>query len=346
MWSKIWRRLGLVLLLGGTLLATMVGRYLFDGGLFHVLAQHVPATCSAIDLGGNTFRDMAVDQTTGMLYVSTGGASENTGAIKRVDLTAAELKLEPALSKAPTNFTPDVIGLFSMDGTRRLFAVNRAVADHPTLEMFDYGEDGLWSHAANMRDTRFQNPADVQPVGPDAFYIANRPSSRNPVETGMEMLLGRNKGTLIYNNGERTIAAVIEMAGAGGLGISPDGKMLYVTQPLSRDVRTYEREPLMGSMKNGKSIKVPGAPRHLEVAADGSLWVALDPQLGWGERAPAKGAPTQIIRIEDPNTDPKITEPYVALDGSFSAATVAVPFGNRLAIGSPVESHIQVCTLP
>jgi hypothetical protein len=212
---QLWRRFVMLLVLVAIGLGAMVARFLIQGGAFHRLSQHVPATCAAVDLGGGTFRDMAVDQTSGVLYVSIAGGGDVTSAIRRLDLKTADAKLEPALSKAPTAFTPDAIGLFSVSGTRRLFVVNRATPGRATVEMFDFGDNGLWTHSANLRDTRFSDPADMVPVGPEAFYLANLPAPRNPFERAMEMLLGRDRGTLIYNNGERTTASVIEMAGAG-----------------------------------------------------------------------------------------------------------------------------------
>jgi hypothetical protein len=346
--DRLLRRLSILLVLVALACVLVVARFLIQGGLFHRVVPHGQEACTGLDLHGEAVADIAIDQANGIAYVATLSttARDPVTAIKQIDLKAVPLTATPALPTAPQEFQPESLMFAALpDGKKYLFAVNRQKDERFGVEVFAAEPGRPWSQMTTLRDTRFKNPGDITAVTPDRFYLTNRSPAENALDRLGEMLLGQGHASIVYHDGARSIPALANTPGAEGIGIAPTGDRLYAAETLTRRIQIYDREPYSGMLTAGKTIALPGAPHRIDVAPDGSLWIAADPAFRWNDAAPAATA-SQVLHVTNPATDPDVTEAYAARPDQFAGATVAAAYGKTLLIGSPAESRLQVCTLP
>ncbi len=354
--KRILRTIGLIVGLIVLLAVVGIGKFLADSGQFTELHPHFAGTCSSLDVAKGSAEDIVIDQAAGVAYLSVLDRKnlmrtpEIEGTIERIDLKADTWTVEPAVESGPSDLHPHGMSLYvGADGVKRLFVLSHPHNKPNTVEIFDATEDGKWKHAATVRDTLFVKPNDLAAVGPNQFYVANDSGAKNGFDRATEMMLGRQLSTLAYYNGDKGVPAVVDMTGAGGIAISTDGRTMWVAETTARRIQVYGREPVNGSLTPLRSIDLPGGPDNIDVAVDGSLWIAAHPSTVALVKHFTSGAPapTQIFHIEDPaGAAPKVTEVYLNLGEQLSAGSVAAVYKDKMIVGSITEKKVLVCTVP
>lgn len=354
--KRILRAIAIVVGIVVVIVAAVVGNFALRSGQFDTLTPHFAGTCTSIDTGGDSAEDIVVDHAAGFAYLSAldrKGLMRNPdlkGTVKRIDLKAETWTVEPALLSAPSDFHPQGMSLYvAPDGTKRLFVISHPTGKPHAVEVFDPAEDGKWSHAATIRDTLFVRPNDLAAVGPTQFYVANDSGAKSGFDRATEMLMNRPLSVLTYYSGERGAPAVSGMVGAGGIAVGGDGKTLWVSETGLRRLAVYGRDLASGNLVPLRTIPLAGGPDNIDVAPDGSLWVAAHPNsIALGKHfATGAPSPTMILHIEAPaSAAPKVTEVYVNGGEQFSAGSVAAIYKDKMLMGSITERRVQVCTLP
>jgi arylesterase/paraoxonase len=347
---------GVIILIAVIVVGLAVLNFAYRGGAFATLTPHFDGTCTAVETGGDSAEDIVIDRERGFAYLSAldrrglVSGKEVKGTITRIDLKAETWTVAPALESAPSDLHPHGMSLFiAPDGARRLFVLSHPRGKPHTVEMFDATEDGRWRHAGTVRDTLLIDPNDLAAVGLEQVYVGNDSGASNGAERAAEMMFGLNLSTLAYYNGERSTPAVRGMSGAGGVAVSGDGRHLFVAETMARQIQVYGREPATGALTPLHAIPLAGGPDNIDIAPDGSLWVAAHPNTialvrHFGSGSPA---PTQVFRIAGAETSaPQVTEVYLNVGGTFSAGSVAAVYEDKVLMGSITEPKVQVCTLP
>jgi arylesterase / paraoxonase len=240
------------------------------------------------------------------------------------------------------------------DGERRLFVVNhRSEHDH-TVEIFAY-EGGRLTHAETIPGDAAQmhSPNDLVPVGPRTFYVTNYRGERSTFGRLREGLFRQPKSYVLFYDGAEYRRVAEGLRYANGINVSHDGRTVFVTTTLGREVLLYRREA-DGSLtpEPGRTITTGTGPDNLEVDANGDLWIGAHPssfvflqhaflrRLGIRRRSPS-----QVIRI--PHRDGEYGAPEVVYgeDGTvLSGSSVAAVYRDTLLIGSVFEGFL-VCEL-
>ncbi len=354
--KRILKTIGLLVGLVVGLAVVGIGKFLVDSGQFTELHPHFEGTCTSLALAKGSSEDIVIDHAAGFAYLSVLDRKslmrnpELDGAIERIDLKADTWTVEPALESGPSDLHPHGMSLYvGPDGAKKLFVISHPHNKPHTIEIFDATEDGKWKHAATVRDTLFVKPNDLAAVGPNQFYVANDSGAKNGFDRATEMMLGRQLSTLAYYNGDKGMPAVVDMTGAGGIAVSADGSTVWVAETAAKRIQVYGRDAAGGSLTPVRVIPLAGGPDNIDVAPDGSLWVAAHANTLALAKHFAAGAPapTQILHIEDPaSAAPKVTEVYLNEGEQFSAGSVAAVYKNKMILGSITEKKLLVCTLP
>jgi arylesterase/paraoxonase len=132
---------------------------------------------------------------------------------------------------------------------------------------------------------------------------------------------------------------------ANGINLSRDGRHVYVAQTSGRELKTYERDPYSGGLTEVGELAIPAGPDNIDVAGDGSLWLAGHANL-FAARDRAKRAASEIFRIETVDGVPRSARPiYADAGGAISGASVGAVSGRHLFIGSALDNKVLDCTM-
>jgi arylesterase/paraoxonase len=350
-----------LIVLGAALViaALIAVRFLSATGAFRTIQYRAVAACAAEPLPGSA-EDMEIDHATGIAYLSVldRRAAVNdpllTGTILKVDLNQLSLHPVPATADDPPGFRPQGLSLWShANQPRRLFVVSHPLdfngRDEQTVEVFEERTDGLFHHEKTVRDALFLHPSDLAAVGPDQFYVANDSGAHNVLTRAFELLFQLGWSDVVYYDGSHASVAASGRSLASGVMVSGDGLRLYLAESGAQQLLIFDRDTETGSLYWSGLIELPGGPANLDIAEDGSLWVAVHPNLWALMRNMSAGtpAPTMILRMAAPVTGFVKPQPiYVNSGAEFSAGSVGAAYRGRLFIGSVTERKLLVCPLP
>jgi len=347
--------------LGGALLvvALVVVRFLTVSGAFTAIEPQPLAGCTSQPLPGPA-ADLEIDRTAGIAYLSVldrRSLDDNAlivGTIQKLDLNQPGAQPMPATAGDPPGFRPQGLSLWlRAEGPRRLFVVNRPLdasgREQQTVEVFEQQSDGLFHHQKTLSDALFVHASDVAAVGPDQFYLSNDSGARNFLTRAVEVLFQLAWSNVIYYDGAHASVAVSDRSQANGVRASADGLRLYIAEAGARQILIFDRDPDTGSLYWSSLIEVPGAPERLDIAEDGALWAAIQPNT-WARMrslSSASVAPTMILTMASPvNGFSKAQRVYVNDGSEFSGGTASAAHRGRVILGSATESRLMTCPIP
>jgi hypothetical protein len=329
-----------------------IGRILWANGLFSTVPTGFFGSCqTAATVPG--VED--IETANGVTFVSVASARgpdprdgiyvlSNSGSLTR-------------LSGGPKDFHPRGIGIFrSPDGSGIfLLAVNRhaqAMNDAARFSIDSFEVTNPKTAPALVAQGTIQgglltDPQDVAAAGPGAFYVSNGTGGSGLLRSlaGYGVLPGSN---ILYFNGMSFRVAIDDIYGARGLLLTPDGNHLLVASLTSRSLKSLTREPFSGNLTEADSLTLPVAPEKISLDATGEIWAAGHANLfTWRGFAAdvGKRAPSQVFRVTLASGVPQQAEQVYGSDGTeIAAASVAASAGNRLLIGSSLDSKLLSCT--
>jgi len=136
--------------------------------------------------------------------------------------------------------------------------------------------------------------------------------------------------------------------GTRSLVLADGGTRLIVGGLLSRSLTTFSRQPFTGALTEAGTMTLPAGPEKLSLDAEGELWLAGHANLSdWRAFAadPHLRTPSQVFRVSLSGGVPGQAEQVYGSEGSeIAGASVAVPAGRRLLIGSSLDGRLLDCT--
>ena len=324
---RIIKRLLLIVAIIVVVVAAASFAFVYRSGEFRELNAHFDGQCEALGLPGSA-EDIQIDRERGLAYLSVVDrravveGKPVQGMIYVLDLNASTPTPRPAIPTPPAHFRPHGLSLFiAGNGQRYLLAINHPAAEDEleAVEIFAESAPGVLKHSETIADVSMLSPNNLVAVGPRQFYVANNSGATNRFDRMTEMLFWRGISTLVYFDGEQARVAADDLASANGVVVSNDGSLLYVAETLGSAIRVYRRNGFALEELNRFSVET--SPDNLDLAADGSLWLAGHPKtlaLIKHFVDAANPAPSQVFRIRNPN-DPKpvIDEIYMNGRGDF-----------------------------
>jgi arylesterase/paraoxonase len=326
-----------------------VTRGVWVNGVFSSVKPGFSGTCQVItSLPG--VQDM--EAADGTLFLSIGSARgpDSRDGIYAMPISGGN---PVRLAGTPKDFHPRGIGLYRMPGTGGvlLFAVNHRSSGRFSIDSFEVKDPGA-SPALVAQGTieggLMINPQDVAVAGPDLFYVANGTAGKNPLIHGLQTYGIIPGGNVLYFNGTAFSQVADGFYGTRSLILTPRGDHLIVGGLLSRSLTTFTREPYTGALTEADTLNLSTGPEKLSIDSLGQVWVAGHANLQeWRAmtRDPGKRASSQLVRVQVINGVPQGVEQIYGNDGSeLAGASVALSTGNRLLIGSSLDSRLLGCT--
>ncbi|MBL8630363.1 MAG: SMP-30/gluconolactonase/LRE family protein [Rhodospirillaceae bacterium] len=340
-----------VLIVVGALVTTFVVRsgMLVDRGPEHVTA------CTIIDGQNKSGEDILIDRERNLALVSwmdrRGQVEGNPtpGLIGKIDLSAAEPKIEVATLADPPDLRTHGMTLYiGPDGQRVLFAISHPIGKPHRVEIFEANAEGVYEHKQTVEGDGLFKPNDIAAVGPRQFYVANDSGAKTGLEKFRESMLGAAIAQITYFDGEKFSVAYDGVAAPGGINVSPDMGTVYVAETQGHKVTAFRRDVVTGKLTHLYDIPLNSLPDNIDVAADGSLWVASHANAIALVRQFAdktKVAPTQIFRITTEGK-PEAKQVFFTKGDVISAGSVAAVSNGKMLVGSITDKKILLCDEP
>ncbi|MCB2113759.1 MAG: SMP-30/gluconolactonase/LRE family protein [Parvularculaceae bacterium] len=320
-------------------------------GVFADLEPKLIDECRRVEIFPGV-EDVTIDPDLNVAFISaddrraTNAGHPVPGGIYALKLDGSDgvSKVSPGMLE---DFHPHGLSLWSnKEGQKRLFVVNHSIENGHRVEIFDVGFRGMLIHVDSVSFPEMTSPNDVLGVGPRSFYVTNDRAFDGGVLGAAEAYLTLPLSGLAYFDGSKGSVAAKGLSYANGVNISADGKTVYASAFLGRNIVVYDRDPETGALTERDSISVDTGPDNIEVAADGALWVAGHPKVFdflKHVEDPAAVSPSQVIRI-DPKTK-HAENVLVDLNGAINASSVAAVTTDQLIVGAVFDAHVMVCPL-
>ncbi len=334
-----------ILLVLAVVLDTLVA-----AGTFRSVEPHQPGECYRIEgvVGGE---DLQWRPNGEEIFVSAQDrrSLDARGHIYRVypDREGQVVDVTPELD---FSFHPHGLYLYvDDDGRERLFVVNHRGGWSPpsTIEIFDVDADGALTHVRSVQDDALKSPNDVVAVGPEEFYVTNDHGRRSSLGRTLETYLRLPLGNVVFFDGERFSEAYRGTKYANGINVSADGRELYLAETVRRTVKIFDRDPETHEIQWRETIPVKTGVDNIDVAADGSLWVAAHPKLltfTSHQQDHDTRSPSQVLRLHRDGEEAWEVEEIYLNDGDpiSGSATGAVHDG-LMVIGPVYDPWLLAC---
>lgn len=251
-------------------------------GLFANFHTHFSGSCRQVG-GIAGVRDMVLDPVDRLIFVSAGSGpnSRDIGGRDGIYSLPLDRLVQPRAEMLNgTTLRPGSLSLFrGQDGSMSLMVLD----DTPTraVDIFDVRvTKGVASLTLRSRVTGglLDSATGLAASGSDSFYATTDRARRGVVNRVLEDAALMPGSSVVYFDGSllRMVASGIERA--GGLALSNDGAHLYVAARAGRSIRTYERAPVAGSLKEVSKFAIPSGPERVTVDQSDRLWIGAQPR--------------------------------------------------------------------
>lgn len=333
------------------LILYLVADVLIAAGTFKTIEPHFNGTIEKIDLTVAGPEDIAVDQSSGLAFLSCDDRRKNSdypgsipGAILILDLQDSLRRLRNVTPPTLTDFHPHGISLFKTPDNRIiLFAISHRVTEPlHVVERFEWRNDSL-VHLESISDVELMtSPNDLTATGERSFYITNDHFYPDGLGRILEEYLQRAISFVNYYDGVSFKKVADGISYANGIQVSPDQKTVYVASVTGRKVLIYTRKS-DHTLEFKDEIHTKTGVDNIDLDENGNLLIGCHPQLlkfvAHGED-PSNFSPSQVIRI---NVRDKSIEELFLNDGQvYSGSTVAAPYRNTLLVGSVFEPSFLI----
>ena len=341
---KLWLKIVLSLLV---IILFFVGRLLLNSGFFTEIKPHFKGNMVKIE-GFEGNEDATVDRKTGIALISSPAFNlNNNGSIFMLNLNESSPKPINLTQKLPfTSFHPHGLYLYQLtNGQKRLFVINHRT-DGQYIEIFQFTDSSL-VHLESIQNPLFISPNDIVAVGEHQFYLTNDHDESLSSWRSKKDILQIPMGNVCFYDGKNAKVVAESIMYANGINKSLDGKTIFVASASGRKILVYERNTQEEILTETDEIAING-PDNIDIDEVGNLWVGCHPKLLKflaHSKDHFKLSPSEIIKITYHGKGTAQSESIYLNDGSeISASTVAVPYKDKLLIGSVFEKHILLGT--
>ncbi|XP_046584022.1 serum paraoxonase/arylesterase 2-like isoform X2 [Haliotis rubra] len=227
-----------------------------------------------------------------------------------------------------------------------LFVVNHERDGREKVEKFLVSFDtvSLQHMKSYHGDTTFKNLNDLVATSEDSFYYTNFLYSDSTVGKILENLSMMPWANVGYFDGTAYRIVTDRLKMANGIQMSGDGRLIYVTASLSRDLRIYDRSK-DNSLQLKEVYPLYSTPDNVMVDHDtGHLYVALHPinYLAFAHFTdPVNKSPSQVLQIKlKDGSVSSVTELFIDDGNLISASTVATVFNKKMLVGSFLDTLV------
>lgn len=329
-----------------------VVKTVIEAGVFRTIVAAGPTDCWPVEgiIGGEDHHWRPGDRE---LFSSSADRRDPTGdagaifLVRPFDRDAPPVNVTPELSFP---FHPHGISLWvGPSGEERLFVVNHRTPKEHTIEVFDVGEEGSLTLVRSIEDAALIAPNDLVAYGPEQFYVTNDHGSGARWAKTLESYLQLGLGNVLHFDGRAFSEVYKGSKYANGINMSLDGTKVYLSETVGRRIKTFERSPDTASLRLIETLDLGTGPDNIDIAPDGSLWVAAHPNLlafGPHGRDGNKRAPAEVLRLVHGPGGGLVSEQIYMTDGDpISAPATATMRDGLMVIGPVFDPFLLVCRM-
>jgi arylesterase/paraoxonase len=221
------------------------------------------------------------------------------------------------------------------------------------VEITEQDSSGAFVPRETVTDAAFAHAVAVAAVGSRQFYLADDVSASGVLARWWSALRKMRASTILFHDGKQTRVAARDLGAPAGIGLSPDGSHLFVTDALDRQLHVYRRDAGSNELVAEESVPLGSTPGQLDVDADGVVWIAAHPRLfefASHRRDPARPAATQLLRF-DPRarkpapgeSDARVSQVYGNDGSQLSAGSIAAHWHDEFLVGAPLDHKVLIC---
>ncbi len=325
---------------------------------FTSVESEFAGTCERIE-GIPGSEDITIDQNTGVAYISSvdrrnGG---QPGGIFGYDLNSPDARPINLTEFAEETFQPHGISLWSTPGgPGRLMVINHPFRNgRVEHEVIVYEALGMaLRQVKTIVDPTpeapqfLQNPNDLVAISPGAFYVTNDHAGQTDNAKMIEDVFALARSSVAFYDGAEFKISTSGHDLANGINASADASQIYVGSTLGDAVYVYDRHADTGALTEVQKIDTGAGVDNIERQADGTLLLGVHPnilQLFRYMSNPGVPSPGKVLEVKWTDNGP-VVETLFATDGiEISGLSVAARYGDRLLIGSFLDTHFLDCTL-
>lgn len=294
--------------------------------------------------------DIEISREAGFAIISSDDrAARRDGTAKQGALYFLDLKLENSAPISLTNsfdkpFFPHGISMLQLDSTNyRIWVINHFDKKH-SIEVFDLNGTTL-THATTLMNAAILSPNDIVAIDKERFYFTNDHGNTSKIGLLAENYLGLRASNVIYFDGNDYQKVAGDIAYANGINYDFQRNLLFVASPRDFLVKVYSTEPT-GDLNFIEDIIANTGVDNIEFDESGVLWIGCHPNLlrfSAYSQGKVATSPSEIIKIEYLGLgDYKVESIYIENGENMSAATVAVPYQNRIYLGNVMDNQMLV----
>jgi arylesterase/paraoxonase len=326
---------------------------LWSAGQFRDIDSHFSGTCHPVT-GAVGAEDITIHPITGIAYISScdrravASGKPGNGAIFAYDLNMDRPQLINLTPDADPDFQPHGISLYVDTGGRDALLVVNHQGGKNAVEIFLLKE-GRLVHQRTVTDPALVSPNDLLAVGPEQFYVTNDHRHTNGFMRLVEDYGRQSWSSVLFYSGSGFVEAATGLGYANGINVSPDGKLLYVSETVGQALHVFDRNPVTNVLALKEKVDLKTGLDNIELDVAGRLYIAAHPKLLTFVKHAKDAAylsPSQVLFLEArTGSGYRVDEIYLDSGAQISGASVVAVRGKRMLIGSVFESKFLDCQL-
>ena len=354
---RLFRFVGLFLLLLLLAGGAVIGRALYAGGYFNEVKPQFAGTCTKVE-GAVGVEDVEIDRANGTVFLSSqdrrpgADGAFKSGAIYEASLTNPSAPVR-ALANNIAVFHPHGISLYTdAAGHQTLAVINHPQQGQSEIILFDVsrapGIETTLSVRRTVKDPLLHHVNDITLVSHEAFYATNDHGSETKLGEQLENWLLLPRANVVYYDGSAARVAAGGLVFANGINRNADATEIYVTETTGRTLSTFRRDPLTGALAHIHSLAIPLGLDNIDVDAEGNLWIGGHPNLlaflAHAQDA-KKLSPSAVVKVKPEGDATTYETIYVNAGEELSGSSVGAAAGGRLIVGAVFDPKFLNCTL-
>lgn len=269
-------------------------------------------------------------------------------------MSLSDNQLEFLDVEMPHELHPHGIDMIELDsGIYRLLVVNHVYGQSFSLADININhyieefrlEYGVLKYIKSHESDKIKSPNDVVAIDATKFYLTNDHGSDTKRGLMGEDYLGWRRSGVVYYDGNSFTDVASGIAYANGIMADQQRGLMYVASPRDFLIKVYQIGD-GGSLSFIEDVDCGTGVDNLTLDNDGSIWVGCHPSLLTFTAYASGGrdkSPSELIKIEYRDKgDYEVTSLAIDDGHSMSAATVAIPYQNKVYMGNVMDHHMVV----
>ncbi|XP_069128980.1 serum paraoxonase/arylesterase 1-like [Argopecten irradians] len=327
--------------------------FFMDYDKYDVIARHAPGPCVELDGADGGSEDLTI-QPSGLTFISSGVYPNKQGRILLLDMneslpTVREAKIIGAKLDS-TTFNPHGISTWTNPNTGEITLMVINHVHEERMEVFRYrsGSKSL-VHLKSITSPLWGSINDLVMVGEESFYVTQILHSPRPLLRTLEHRFMLSFGEVMFYDGASVRSVASGQRMPNGINISPDGKVLYVTNGGAYQLKSYEILD-NNDIKFIEDLFLDTSMDNIEVdRLTGDLWIGCHPRYHQLVKHAYDGhygdtiTPSQVLKVANSGgrfTD--VVEVYMDPGTRMTGSSVASIYNGRMLAGT-VARQLILC---